>query len=212
MRRSARHGRPLRAGLIALVILCAAAAVFLRGSRAASARWEILPPDGFGADAVWQIRRGTQLYEIRSDSAELYCLSGGVRQPIHPIQDAEMMTFFVTQVAGLELPAVVVADPDGNGFGSIRVYRYDASAEAWRILHILQGGALLPEAVFYGHARTNPGGVLEFAQRIPKDMGWEFVLYQACYDREQERLVVEESERFDGGFPLWWPDGEPEGG
>ena len=100
-----------------------------------------------------------------------------------------------------------MADPQGNGFRNLHMYRYNAADEEWTQLSIIRDGIVLEDDIFYGHARVNEKGNLELAERVPTgdpENDWEFVVYSTSYDDKEDSVNVKESKRIPGGIPLWW--------
>lgn len=149
-----------------------------------------------------------QTWQIKNDDHEIYSCKNDEEKIIHQIKDISTMSFFVTKIKDLSEDVVVVADPQGNGFRNLCMYQYNVEDEEWKRLSIIEAGIVLDDDTFYGFARVNEKGNLEFAERIPKRTPtvdeWEFIIYDVTYDAEEEAVKIEENKRLPGGIPLWW--------
>ena len=149
-----------------------------------------------------------QTWQIKNDDYEIYSCKNDEKKIIHQIESISTMAFFVTKIKDLSEDVVVVADPQGNAIRNLRIYRYNVEDEEWKRLSIIEAGIVLDDDTFYGFARVNEKGNLEFAERIPKRTPtvdeWEFIIYDVTYDAEEEAVKIEEDRRLPGGIPLWW--------
>lgn len=148
-----------------------------------------------------------QIWEIKNDDSYIYGQKNGERRNIHQINDISTMSFFITKIENLADDILVVADPQGNGFRNLHMYRYNVEDKEWKQLSIINAGTALDDDIFYGHARVNEKGNLELAERVPTgdpENDWEFVVYSTSYDDKEDSVNIKESKRIPGGIPLWW--------